>query len=748
MNQEDEIRKLAAVMFADIEGYTSMFQRDESAGLEQIQAHRSYLLDITHRFRGQVIQYFGDGSLTVFDSVIDAVHCGIALQKESIKRKIPLRIGIHIGDLVMRSNDVFGDVVNVASRIQSAGIAGSVIVSKKVADELSNQPGIKVKALGHFTLKNVREPQYLFAVVAPELTIPVKHHERKWLHRILPAGSILFLVLLAAGYLFRSSLPFMNAKPLKHERIYVMPFTNNTNDPTLDIYSIMAKDWITRELVHSTDALVFQGESVIQYTKADISGHVAKPNPYKRLEADIVIEGSFSYAQKSTDSLIFFVNLIRAKTNEVIPVKIPGSYCLKSESRNCLEQISSAITGYWNRKNVSLHSQPTNDAYDAYLKAKLHWAEPDKTIPLNYLRDAIRLDTTFLDAYFLLINGLCNEEEYEAAVDTLKLIKHRFPNLTESQENNIRYYEEDLNGNRKEAYKYFYREYEKNKGDLFSYTNAIVMATEYLNDPLTTIQISKDIDMKGLDLNTCHYCRTSILMAMIAYDDLSNQDKAAEMAEMLELHAVRQSEYMRLIEFYISSRDIAAVAGTLGRLALDSNSYSMVPYLTFNAARQFQLHGYPDLAIEYARKAATLYGPDAGRRFARCLYLAGDLKGAEEVYLASMKTTTPGIRTWGELGLIYARTGRAKEAMDAITQMHIGDYIFFYGEVDYMEARILAHLGKTKDAIKALKKSLEKGILFNGFTFLNDPDMVILNTEPEYIRLLGKNRLPAGTGTK
>ncbi len=728
-------------MFADIEGYTSMFQRDESAGLEQIQDHRNYLQDITHRFRGQIIQYFGDGSLTVFDSVIDAVNCAIALQKESIKRKIPLRIGIHIGDLVMRSNDIFGDVVNVASRIQSAGIAGSVIVSKKVADELSNQPGVKVKALGHFTLKNVREPQFLYAIVAPGLALPGKHHERKWLHRFIPAGTALLFVLLAAGYFFRSSLSFLAPKDLRHERIYVMPFTNNTNDSTLNIYSAMAKDWITRELVHSTDALVFQGESVMQYTKADISGSVAKANPYRRLEADIVIEGSFSYAQKSTDSIIFFVNLIKAKTNEVIPVKIPDSYCLRNETRNCLEQISSAITGYWNRKNVTLLSQPTNEAYDAYWKAKLHWAEPDKTVPLNYLRDAIRLDTTFLDAYFLLINGLNNEKEYGSEVDTLKLIKLRFKNLTESQENYVRYHEEDLNGNRKEAFRYFIKEYEKNKGDLFTHTTAMVMATEYLNDPLTTIRISQNIDMKGLDLNTCHYCRTSILMAMIAYDDLSNMEKASEMAELLELHAVRQSEYTRLIEFYISSGDLSAVEGTLGRLSLDTTTSGMVPYLTYNAARQFQLTGYPQLAIEYALKAATLYGPNSGRSLARCLYLAGDLSGAEKVYVDAMKSSTPGIRTWGELGLIYARTGRPKEAMDAITQLHIRDHSFFYGEVDYLEARILAHLGKTKEAIKSLKKSLDKGWLFTGFTFINDPDLIVLNTEPEYIKLLGKNRL-------
>ena len=587
----------------------------------------------------------------------------------------------------------------------------------------------------------MREAQDLYAIVAPGLTLPGRHHERTWRYQAVRITGILLTLVLVAALFFRNRLPFFQTQDFRDDRIYVLPFVNTSGDPGLDIYSEMAKDWITNDLIHTTNAIVFQGKSVSEYTKADISGGATNTNPFHRIEADLVIQGAFALTEKSKDSLFFTAKIIRTKTNEVIPVRIPNTTCGKAEIRTCLHQLSEAITGYWQRKNVSLYSHPTNEAYDAYWKAKHHWAEPNKSIALNFLRQAIRLDTTFLDAYFLLIDGLSNEEWYGAAIDTLKLIKIRFPALNESQSNIVKYYEEDLKGNRSLAFEYFMKEYKKSPDEIFSYTSALVMTTEYLNDPLTTIRLSKAIDMEGLDLNTCHYCRTSMLMAMIAYRSLSDVANATKLAEQLKLQVLRRSEFTRLTEFYISIADTLTLESILGRLASDSTRASYLPYLNYNAARQFLLRGQPRLKDIYARRAAALYQAQGGRNYARCLYLLGDLKGAEDIYTQLIANDKAGISSFGELGMIYARTNRFNEAREMIAQLHIRDHPLLYGDIEYLEGRILAYMGKKKEALASLGKALDEGYVFNGDSFQNDPDLIQLFSEPEFIKLLGRNRL-------
>lgn len=741
MAQATDSRKLAAVMFADIEGYTAMFQRDEKAGLEQIGIHRNDLKAITEKYRGTIIQYFGDGSLTVFDSVIDAVQCAIELQITSKTTSIPLRVGIHIGDMVMRSNDVFGDVVNVASRIQSAGIAGSVIISKKVADELVNQPGLKVKEIGFFSLKNVREPQELFAVIAPGLTIPGKHHERKKWSAAYKIGMIALALLLMVGYIFRNQIPIFKSAAFDQQRVYIESFENNTQDTSLNIYGDIARDWITNDIVQSAEANVVSGERLI-FAKADIRSLAENMGLFQESKIDLIIRGSYNYAGKGKDSLMFQASIIDAKTNDIIPINVPRAFCSVDDYRFCLMAISNVITGYWVTKDKNLFSHPTNEAYKAYVKAKKNWSAPDRNVALKYLRQSIALDTTFLNAYFLLMEGLNNQEKYEEAIDTLKLIQLRFPDLNPEQENYIKYHEEDLRGRRRIAFDYFYKAYKKETDDLFMNTSAMVMAMEYLNDPLLTLSINKKMDSDEMDLMTCDYCRVRMLMAMLAYRSLSDIAQAKKLADRLRLHAVRRTEFNRLLEFYVSIGDFSSVESILGRLSADTTTQEMVPLLTYNAARQSLLYGYVQQKIKYARQAADMFKPKADRSYAKCLYLLDDLSGAEKVYLNAMATSTPGINTLGELGVIYARLGNEQKALDMIANLKIKEKPIYYGLTKYQEARILAQLGKKQEAIALLHQSLEEGMQFLTFSFQNDPDLIVLNSEPAYLKLLSSRRFP------
>src|SRR5688500_15425644 len=127
MTENIEIRKLAAVMFTDIQGYTSMFQEDESMTLKQVELHHRQIERIAEENKGHVIQYLGDGSLIIFDSVVDAVRSAVEIQQASIGQALPVRIGIHLGDLIYKNGTVYGDVVNLTSRLQAIGVPGSVV---------------------------------------------------------------------------------------------------------------------------------------------------------------------------------------------------------------------------------------------------------------------------------------------------------------------------------------------------------------------------------------------------------------------------------------------------------------------------------------------------------------------------------------------------------------------------------------------------------------------------------------------
>jgi TolB-like protein/Tfp pilus assembly protein PilF len=165
-------RLLAAVMFTDIVGYTAMMQEDEDNANKQKQRHREVLNERATAFEGKVLHYYGDGALTVFNSAYNAVMCGIKIQNDLANPYLPLRIGLHVGDIAYNAEDVYGDAVNIASRLESLAISGGILISEKVQDEIRNHRDIKTKELGTFELKNVKHPISIFAVTNEGINQP------------------------------------------------------------------------------------------------------------------------------------------------------------------------------------------------------------------------------------------------------------------------------------------------------------------------------------------------------------------------------------------------------------------------------------------------------------------------------------------------------------------------------------------------------------------------------------------------
>ena len=166
-------RRLAAIMFTDIVGYTSLMQHNEAQAVVVRKRHRQVFEQQHNQFQGQILQYFGDGTLSVFQSGVEAVSCAIAIQHAlQAGEKVPLRIGLHVGDIVFDGTEIYGDGVNLAARIESMGVPGAILLSARLNDEFINHPQISTISLGHFELKNVARPLEVFAVSNAGIRVP------------------------------------------------------------------------------------------------------------------------------------------------------------------------------------------------------------------------------------------------------------------------------------------------------------------------------------------------------------------------------------------------------------------------------------------------------------------------------------------------------------------------------------------------------------------------------------------------
>lgn len=174
----EDIRKLSTILFADIAGYTAMMQKDERHALGLLNQFKKILETSVPEYKGTIVQYFGDGCLLSFESATHGVSCALALQTRLIQQQIPVRIGMHLGEVIFKNNNVFGDGVNIASRVESMGVAGAIIVSKVIRDQIKNKSDFQLAPLGAYQFKNLEAPMQIFAVANEGLVIP-KRQEMK-----------------------------------------------------------------------------------------------------------------------------------------------------------------------------------------------------------------------------------------------------------------------------------------------------------------------------------------------------------------------------------------------------------------------------------------------------------------------------------------------------------------------------------------------------------------------------------------
>ncbi|MFT6021509.1 MAG: class 3 adenylate cyclase [Flavobacteriales bacterium] len=165
-------RKLAIIVFADIAGYSAMMQVDEVKALSVLDQFRTVLEEEVLVHDGKIIQYYGDGCLLSFESAFLSLRAATSLQRRFIEQEVPVRIGMHLGDVVYKNNNAFGDSVNIASRIESLGIPGAILLSKTIRNEVKNKSEFSLSSVGSFHFKNIIEPMEVYAVSNSEFVVP------------------------------------------------------------------------------------------------------------------------------------------------------------------------------------------------------------------------------------------------------------------------------------------------------------------------------------------------------------------------------------------------------------------------------------------------------------------------------------------------------------------------------------------------------------------------------------------------
>lgn len=318
-------RKLAAILAADVVGYSAMMERDEAGTHERLQAgRRSVIEPIVAQHHGTIFKLMGDGLLAEFASVVEAVECAVALQRALAGRnadlpeeqQIRVRIGLNLGEVIVEGQDRFGEGVNIAARLEQLAEPGGIWVSAKVAREVEKKLAFGFEAMGAQKVKNISEPVETYRVTFDGQ----KRFRRPRKRKILPLAAALgVLVAAAAGGLGwwgltqagreTSDAPVLAKENAGVPVIAVLPFQNMSGDPKLDYFS----DGMTNDLISMltgvSELKVMSGSATYAYKDK----HADVRRIGRELNVTYVIEGS---VWKETDRLRITAQLTDAHTGE------------------------------------------------------------------------------------------------------------------------------------------------------------------------------------------------------------------------------------------------------------------------------------------------------------------------------------------------------------------------------------------------------------------------------------------------
>ena len=367
-----EQRRLAAVMFTDIVGYSSLTQKNERLALELLEEHRKIVRPIVARHNGREIKTIGDAFLIEFGSALEATECAVEVQRSlhdynqesNPARRVHIRIGIHLGDVIQRQNDVLGDAVNIASRVEPLAEADGICISEQVYDQVRNKVNYRIEDLGPHRLKNIDYPISVYRIV-PSL-------EKGEVTQVGP----------------------------DRKRIAVLPFLNMSPDPNDQYFA----DGITEEIISIVSGI--SGLSVISRTSVmGYKGTTKKLGEIGReLDVGSILEGSFRKAGNRIRITTQLIDVVGDKHlwAQNYDKNLDDIFAVQSE---IAEKVAGELkTRLLESEKRTLEKKPTEniEAYTCFLRGReLYREETEASLrqALSLFEKAIELDPSFARAY-------------------------------------------------------------------------------------------------------------------------------------------------------------------------------------------------------------------------------------------------------------------------------------------------------------------------------------------------------------
>ena len=402
-------RQLAAILFTDIVGYTALMQQNEGDALLMMKRYTSVLNKQVMDHGGKILNDYGDGNLCSFSSATQAIQCALQIQRLlQTDLNVPLRIGLHVGEIIFEGEKVMGDGVNVASRIQSLCPANSILFSKEVFDKIKNQPEFNTVSLGLFEFKNVEEPMEIFALKNQGLTVPKreemsgklkeiqqKSNRRKW---VIPTA---MMVLLASGFFIYKARMHNAVFTGTEKSIAVLPFENIGSDRSEEYIS----DGITQDVI-SNLSKISSLQKVIGWISVKSFKKTSKSIKEIGDELDVaaILSGTIEKEDQKTR--------IRAELTEVGSNKLlwvdkfeySGNDFLSIQSKLAVQIVNALKANLTpeEKRSITRNYTENADAYKLYRRGRFFWDMRNKAnfdSAELYFNKALQLDPDYALAY-------------------------------------------------------------------------------------------------------------------------------------------------------------------------------------------------------------------------------------------------------------------------------------------------------------------------------------------------------------
>jgi len=367
-----EQRRLAAIMFTDLAGYTALTQRNEALAMQLLEEHRRIVRPLFPKHNGREVKTIGDAFLVEFASALDATRCAFDIQQSLNEvnsgrpedKRVLARVGIHLGDVIHDQNDVYGDAVNIASRIEPLASPGGICVSEQVYSQIKNKFEFPLSTLGEKNLKNVNEPVEVFQVALP--------WEKK----------------------------SESESGFDRNRIAVLPFANMSPDPADEYFADGMTEELIDRLAQVKSLKVIARTSVMKY-KGSQKGVLEVG---KDLGIGSLIEGS---VRKAGNRVRVTVQLINAGTEEHLwsshyDKTLDDIFAVQSE---IAEKVAGELkTQLLESEKRTLEKKPTEstEAYSNFLQGRerlREGTEATRRMGITFFEKAVKLDPGFAKAY-------------------------------------------------------------------------------------------------------------------------------------------------------------------------------------------------------------------------------------------------------------------------------------------------------------------------------------------------------------